>query len=132
MIREKRLELGLTQQELADKAGVTKNYITMVERGSRTEVNVFVRAILADTLGIPVTELLTAEEVDRLPFLERAMALEHAEVFVGSLQRSLREGRRPPGTKSGAALAIRKVMQARPDRTKEMETLRSRVNAMYA
>ena len=35
IIREKREALGLTQIEVAEKAGVDRNYIGMVERGER-------------------------------------------------------------------------------------------------
>jgi len=34
-VRELRLEKGLTQQELAEKLGVSTNYIGMVERAER-------------------------------------------------------------------------------------------------
>ena len=35
IIREKRETLGLTQIEVAEKAGLDRNYIGMVERGER-------------------------------------------------------------------------------------------------
>ena len=35
IIREKREALGMTQIEVAEKAGVDRNYIGMVERGER-------------------------------------------------------------------------------------------------
>ncbi len=35
IIREKREALGLTQIEVAEKAGLDRNYIGMVERGER-------------------------------------------------------------------------------------------------
>ena len=34
-VRKRRLELGLTQEELAHKSGLNRSYITDVERGAR-------------------------------------------------------------------------------------------------
>jgi transcriptional regulator with XRE-family HTH domain len=43
---------------VAQKAGVTKNYITMLETGARKTPSLPVLKRLAKALGVPVTELL--------------------------------------------------------------------------
>jgi transcriptional regulator with XRE-family HTH domain len=56
-----RKERGLTQESLADQAGMSANYIGDAERGER---NISVRALwlLADGLGVPASELLREAE----------------------------------------------------------------------
>jgi len=49
---------GLTQEQVAEKAGVSKNYITMLETGTRKSPSLPVLRRLAKALGVPVTELL--------------------------------------------------------------------------
>src|SRR5260370_37016788 len=92
LIRRKRLALGLTQEELAIKAGVTKNYLTMVERGDRKNVHFLVRVALAHALGIPVLEVVTPEEQRQLEFLVSSITLQQAELVVWSLTRCIRHG----------------------------------------
>ncbi len=56
-VREKRLELGLSQEELANKAKVHRTYIGMIERA---EKNITLENIekIAKALKIAVSELL--------------------------------------------------------------------------
>jgi transcriptional regulator with XRE-family HTH domain len=60
-IRALRDERGLTQESLADRCGLTTNYVGDAERGER---NVSIRALwqLADGLGIPASEILREAE----------------------------------------------------------------------
>jgi transcriptional regulator with XRE-family HTH domain len=58
MLRRIREDRGLTQEQVAQKAGVTKQYITMLERGARKTPSLPVLKRLAKALGVPVTELL--------------------------------------------------------------------------
>jgi transcriptional regulator with XRE-family HTH domain len=55
-VRGLRVDAGLTQQELADAAGVHRTYIAQIENGTR---NVSVTAVgqVADGLGITLSEL---------------------------------------------------------------------------
>jgi XRE family transcriptional regulator, master regulator for biofilm formation len=58
VIKTLRTERGLTQAQVAQKAGVTKNYITMLEGGERKNPSLDIVKKLAKALGVPVTELL--------------------------------------------------------------------------
>ena len=57
MIREKREQLGWTQQFLAEKVGVTKNAISNYENGSRTpKWEVAIK--LSEVLKIPLKKVI--------------------------------------------------------------------------
>jgi transcriptional regulator with XRE-family HTH domain len=58
VIKTLRTDRGLTQEQVAQKVGVTKNYITMLETGARKTPSLRVLKRLAKALGVPVTELL--------------------------------------------------------------------------
>ncbi|MCC7197469.1 helix-turn-helix transcriptional regulator [Candidatus Peregrinibacteria bacterium] len=57
-VREERLKLGLSQEQLASKAGVHRTYIGMIERA---EKNITLENIekIAKALGLPINKLLT-------------------------------------------------------------------------
>lgn len=59
-VRALRERLGLSQEELADKAGIHRTYVGGVERGERNLglKNVF---RIAKALGVTVTDLFTEE-----------------------------------------------------------------------
>ena len=57
VIREKRKSRGLTQVELAQKAGLDRNYIGMVERGERNPSFLSLQKI-AQGLGLTLDEML--------------------------------------------------------------------------
>ena len=56
-VREERLKLGLSQEELASRAGVHRTYIGMIERA---EKNITLENIekIAKALGIPIAGLV--------------------------------------------------------------------------
>lgn len=58
VIKTLRTQRGLTQAQVARKAGVTKNYITMLERGERKNPSLDIMKKIARALGVPLTELL--------------------------------------------------------------------------
>ncbi len=58
MLKELREAKGLTQEELAKKAKVTRPYLTMLETGARKNPSLAILKRLAKALGVPVTELL--------------------------------------------------------------------------
>jgi len=54
LIRDRRTALGLGQKELAEKIGVSRQWIVEIERGKpRAEISLVLRAV--DALGIPLT-----------------------------------------------------------------------------
>ena len=59
-VRELRLGAGMSQEELADRAGLHRTYIGGIERGERNIglLNVF---RLATTFGIPVADLFPSK-----------------------------------------------------------------------
>lgn len=56
-IRTKRKELGLSQEDLAFKAGLDRTYIGGIERGERN-VSILNLCLIAYTLGVPSYTLL--------------------------------------------------------------------------
>ena len=131
MIRQKRIQLGLTQEQLANKAGVTKNYVTMVERGMRKGVSPMVRAVLADALAIPLTDVLSIEELEVFTLVQKAATRDMSGAVVWQLSRCLEGGTAPTVSKTSAQLALRVLMQAQPDRRRELEAVRGRLNELY-
>jgi len=65
-IRERRKVLGLTQEQLAELAGISVNFLARMEMTARTpSFDTLVR--IADALGVEVSDLLRSEaSVDQL------------------------------------------------------------------
>ncbi len=57
-VRSHRRRLGLSQEELAERAKVHRTYVGMIERGEKN-VTIYNIERIADALGIPPSELLT-------------------------------------------------------------------------
>jgi len=55
-VREERTKLGLSQEELANRAGVHRTYIGMIERAEKN-INLENIEKIAKALGAPVKEL---------------------------------------------------------------------------
>ena len=60
-MRSTRMDLGLSQEQLADKAGLHRNYVGMIERGERAPTLVAIEGIAAG-LGIKVSDLMVRAE----------------------------------------------------------------------
>lgn len=60
-VRERRTALGLSQQQLARKAGLDRSYLSEVERGLRN-VSLLRIAHLANALGTSIADLLKGIE----------------------------------------------------------------------
>ncbi|HEY4238737.1 MAG TPA: helix-turn-helix transcriptional regulator [Kofleriaceae bacterium] len=80
-VRELRDERELTQDKLAEGIGVSRNFVSMIERGE-TGVTLETIAALADTLGISISELFldVHEAPERLASLNGAIAGQPPEV----------------------------------------------------
>ena len=59
-VRERRLELGISQEELAVRAGLHRTYVSDIERGNR---NIAITNVvrLADALELPVADVFSAD-----------------------------------------------------------------------
>ena len=62
-ILARRKELGLTQEELADRVGTTKQVVSKYENGQRSPKVIMANAF-ADALGTTLDELLGVEKAD--------------------------------------------------------------------
>ncbi len=62
IVKRKRLELGLTQQELEDRSGVTQSMISKLEKGSAENVSVDVLRKLAKALNCILIDLLPDDD----------------------------------------------------------------------
>jgi transcriptional regulator with XRE-family HTH domain len=58
VVKKMREEQGVTQAQLAKKAGVTEAYVSMIEGGVRKNPSLPILKRLARALGVPVGELL--------------------------------------------------------------------------
>jgi transcriptional regulator with XRE-family HTH domain len=63
-VRKFRLQLGLTQEELADRSGFGQNYLSDLERGRRNPTVVTLWE-LAQTLGVTPVDLITPDDEER-------------------------------------------------------------------
>lgn len=63
-VRRARTATGLTQEELADRAGLDRSYIGGVERGERNP-SLSVIEKIADGLGVTLAELFSYSEKGR-------------------------------------------------------------------
>lgn len=63
-IRQRRRELGLSQQALADRVGVGRQWIVEIEQGKpRAEIGLLLRALDALNLQVSVTSEKSSREV---------------------------------------------------------------------
>lgn len=60
-IMQRRRELGLTQEELADKVGLSQKTISKIENGLE-EPKITALAVIADALSCEITELIERHE----------------------------------------------------------------------
>lgn len=63
-IRELRRGCGLTQEELADKAGVSRDLVSKLEQGVRHSMRLSSATLLAGALGVDVRVLIESEYAD--------------------------------------------------------------------
>lgn len=60
LIRQKRREKGLTQAELAEKAGITDGYIARIEIGTKASFKTLTKTVHA--LGIKMSDIVKADD----------------------------------------------------------------------
>jgi transcriptional regulator with XRE-family HTH domain len=58
IVKTLRTQRGMSQRELANLAGITDPYITLLETNQRTNPSLTVLKQIAKALGVPVTTLL--------------------------------------------------------------------------
>jgi y4mF family transcriptional regulator len=64
-IRDKRLELGLTQQELAERVGVARQWIIKVEKGkARAELEPLLQTLFQLGLELRLDDAAPADDLD--------------------------------------------------------------------
>ena len=66
-----RKERGLTQEELANKLGITKNAVSKWERGISL-MDMSLLNPLCEILGISITELLNGEKIEKNDIKEKS------------------------------------------------------------
>jgi transcriptional regulator with XRE-family HTH domain len=57
-VLDRRKDMGLSQEALAERAGVSRNYISIIERGEARNVSMNIIGQLAVALGTTPTELM--------------------------------------------------------------------------
>ena len=72
-IKELRAERGITQEELAERVGIFRTYMSRVETGLGNPTLTTIHA-LADSLGVSVTDLFVVPTV-KAPVRTRSRAL---------------------------------------------------------
>ena len=61
-VRRKRLGLGMSQEDFADKAGIHRTYVSSIELG-KVQVSIRIATQLAGALGVPLSEIW--RDIDR-------------------------------------------------------------------
>lgn len=84
VLKKLREEKGLTQEELAKLAGVTKPYVSMIESGDRKRPSLPVLKRLAKALGVPVKTLRGTSSmiVKNVPDREELLRLERIKAWL--------------------------------------------------
>lgn len=59
MLKEMRERKGLTQVELANKAGIDQGYLAKLETGVKVNPSLAILQRIAKALRVPITELLS-------------------------------------------------------------------------
>jgi len=63
-VRDRRRQEKLSQQALADRVGISRNYLSEIERGQATNLSWQVRKRLADALGLTIESAGTLDLAD--------------------------------------------------------------------
>ena len=72
-IQQERQKMGLTQEQLAEKAGISQNFISLIENGRNMSLAVIIK--LAGIFGVTVDYLLSdVMDVNENNIIEQSMA----------------------------------------------------------
>ncbi len=66
-VRDRRIEEGLTQEKLAQAVGISRNYLSQIERGQATNISWHVMERLTSVLGLKGEQVGTISEMVDLP-----------------------------------------------------------------
>ena len=64
VVRKRRLALGVSQEDFADKVGVHRTYMSSIELG-KVQVSIGIAAQIASALGTPLSKLWQELERER-------------------------------------------------------------------
>lgn len=62
-----RKEMGMTQEELADRLGMDNSYVSLLERGARVPSLITLEKV-AEVFGVKPYDLLTTDENEKMTF----------------------------------------------------------------
>ena len=96
-IRDRRRQEGLSQAVLAQQAGISRNYLSQIERGKATNLSWQLRQTLTSLLGIQEAELTANSELTTLPtgLAEFAQRVDLPQDDVVMLSRLKYRGKQP-------------------------------------
>jgi transcriptional regulator with XRE-family HTH domain len=113
-VRRRRVEMGLTQQDLADRAGLSLNHVNMIEHGERQAVRPKTLRGLADALACTMDEL-SAGAVDTTPARRALEAFIVAEKLVPAEAAAMREYQQKLGPRPEERVFLRLLDLVRED-----------------
>jgi len=122
LVRERRREQELKQEELARDVGISRNYISQIERGVATNLSWEVRSRIATKLGI-----VLEKEVEKLEEEETRMAHLPPKVHE-SLKKFAEEENLPP--RDIAMLARIEYRGDRPETPEQWRMLYSVIKSL--
>lgn len=124
-----RRDLEFDQGDLADKSGVSRPYISQIERGRKTNMTVDVLVALADALGVTVSYLLGKSDDplgdDSAKSLAQSEDYIVIEVDSGEQRRLYREiideiNTLPPASQRMVLALIRTMRQVEQEQAREL------------
>jgi len=108
-LRQARNERGLTREELAERAGVSRDIIAKLEQGSRETARITTLSALANALGITLAQLLGRRERLERAGADGILAVRDALLSARDVYPGLDDGDAGP---SAAAEVARQVRRA--------------------
>jgi len=108
-IKNKRKELNLTQQELAESVGVTKSYISQIEK-TKIIPSISKLRDIAKSLNINIADLMKSDDLDKKKF--EPVLRKRGEYDILQFHGGKEEWRiLPPGARNGKVVSIIGVLK---------------------